>query len=90
MKLTAVKQNSLLLEKSSFNSTLSISKETEKAVDKVLNAKILIQCKQCLKSGVEKFCDGEVGLRFHTSRMHKSKKWFNLIKWNSCINDTNI
>jgi hypothetical protein len=50
LNLTAVQQNYLILEKSSFSSSISISQET----------------------GTKKLCDGEIGLRIHTSRMHKN------------------
>jgi hypothetical protein len=71
--LTAVQQNSLILEKSSFSSSISISQETEeivKAVFAYTENKLL--CKLCSDSGTEKFCEGEIGLRIHTSRMHNN------------------
>jgi hypothetical protein len=68
------KQNSLILEKSSFNSTIYISKETEEIVNEVLiEKKQLLRCTRRLENGVDKFCDGEVGLKIHFGRMHKNK-----------------
>ena len=59
LNLTAVRQNSLILEKSSFNSTINISKETAEKVNEVLSEqKQLIRCTRCLENGVDKFCDG--------------------------------
>jgi hypothetical protein len=75
LNLTAVRQNSLILEKSSFNSTIYISKETAEIVNEVLSEKKqLIRCTRCLENGVDQFCNGEVGLRIHFGRMHKNKK----------------
>jgi hypothetical protein len=76
LNLTAVQQNSLISEKSSFSSSISISQETEEIVKAAIaNTENKLLCKLCSETGTEKLCDGEIGLRIHTNRMHK-----NLIK----------
>ena len=72
LSLSAVKQNQLILQKSAYITGIDISDDTTKSVENVLekNEKNVL-CKLCLKNGVEKLCNGEVGLRVHTGRMHK-------------------
>ena len=75
LNLTAVQQNSLILEKSSFFSSLTISNETEEIVKAVLaDKKLQLLCDYCSTNGIEKFCEGDVGLSIHISRMHKNVK----------------
>ena len=74
LNLTAVQQNKLLLEKNSFSSSLSISKETDEIVNSVFEeTSKLVLCPYCSEIGVEKFCDGEVGLKIHGRGTYNSK-----------------
>jgi hypothetical protein len=72
MSLTAVKQNQLLLEKNSLQPTLTISQATNDIVDSLLLSSIpKTPCPICVEKGIVKLCDGEIGIRVHTGRMHK-------------------
>jgi hypothetical protein len=63
-----------LLEKASL-STIQISSESkEKVKNRFKKSSNLILCAICDGEGVEKFCNGDFGLKVHTSRAHKDLK----------------
>ena len=58
LNLTAVQQNSLIWEKSSFSSSISISQETEEIFKAAFaNTEKKLLCKLCSDSGTETFCE---------------------------------
>ena len=73
LTISAVKQKSLMLEKSSFVA-IKTSQESVNIVNSAIEkSDMKEQCQICLQKGIEKFCKGALGLSLHISKSHKRK-----------------
>jgi hypothetical protein len=70
LPLSNVKTKKVLLEKASLSAIQVSSESKEKVKNRLKKSSNVILCTKCDSEGVEKFCNGDFGLKIHT-RAHK-------------------
>jgi hypothetical protein len=74
LSLSNVKTKKVLLEKASLSAIQISSESKENVKNRLKKSSNLILCTICDVEVVEKFCNGDFGLKVHTRRAHKDLK----------------